>query len=255
MAPMLFHVLLSYAGENATDGDLSGYTTEDFLEIYEANHVHLNRAEVSAIVKALHDLDFFDGDKIRSWKKFNPHLANQESLLNAKRRAGKIRQRKWAQEARESIKQTAQNPSPNPAKDGEENRSVANKQTGQLWLIEKALESAPRGSPARKELLAKKKALLSKATHVNLSEPAPSPAPPARTATARKSSPGDFERAQLSAAKQLIADGSPESLAVLNEGMVLALVNAGQVLPAEVHQRFRKLLEQHEKKAGNPIPG
>lgn len=244
LAPMLFQVVMAYAGENQIDGNFEGYSNERWAEIFITNHVQVSPKQAALIHKGLQDVGLFDGQKIRSWMKFNRHLADYDSIVKAKRRAGKILQQKRAQEARQSLKKSEHSPA-----ETAQNRSENGSASKQLWLLEKALENAK--GPARKELLAKKRALLEGATGTDLSAPPP-PSSPAPRKAHKPTSPGEFERTLLKSARGLVQD-NPE---LLTEGMVRALVNAGDELPPEVRSRFRKLLEQHEKEAGNnPVPG
>ncbi|HEV2391060.1 MAG TPA: hypothetical protein VG146_01720 [Verrucomicrobiae bacterium] len=248
LAPMLFQVVMSAAAENQIDGDFASYNANRWCEIFLANHVQVTLKEASLIRVLFKDIGLFEGDKIRSWAKFNRHLADYEGIVKAKRRAGKLSAKRREQDARSALKGGRKNDeisASEPEKSASENGSASK----QLWLIEKGLEKAK--GKARRELLVKKERLLSGELGVDLSEPAPAARPPAPKA--QKETPGGWQRTLLSSARQLLAD-SPE---LLTEKMVIALANARAKFPEDVYQRFRKVLDGlAEKEAGdNPVPG
>ncbi len=245
LAPMLFQVVMAYAGENQIDGNFEGYTNQDWSEIFITNHVQVTPAQAAIIIRDFHKVGLFVDDKIRSWAKYNRHLADYEGILKAKRKAGKLSAKKRELEAKEGLKTGKISPSENDQKrdeKGGENHSDSK----QLWLIEKALESAK--GKARKELLAQKEKLLSGSLGVDLSTPAPAPAP--APAKPRKQSARSFQNALLGSARTLVQD-SPE---LLTEGMVKALVAAGEDVPEVARRKFSKLLSELGGNR-NPVPG
>lgn len=244
LAPMLFQVVMAAAAENQINGDFSNYSDARWREIFATNHIPLTQEQATLIRKNLEAVGLLEGGKIRSWMKFNRHLADYEGIVRARRQAGKISAKRREQEAKSALKNGHNSPKSsdeNPENNGSETTSPSK----QLWLIEKALETAK--GPAKKELLAQKKKLLADSTGVDLSEPAPAPAAPQPKAT--KSSPAQFQRALLNSGRTLIAD-SPD---LLTEGMVKALVAAGDELPDQVRHRFPKLLAELESR-NNPVP-
>ncbi len=249
LAPMLFQVVMAYAGENEIDGNFADYDPEDWAEIFQSNHVQVSRAEASAIVKGFEEVGLFDHGKIRSWAKYNRHFAEHEQILKAKRKAGKIWQQKRAQEAREMLergKRFSSETAPKPEKNSAGNDTASK----ELYILDQALHVAK--GRARRQLERKRQALLSRATGVDLSEPPPSPPPPAPKA--RKQAPGEFQRALVSSARQLVASDSAE---LLTEGMVKALLEAGDKVPEVARHKFPKLLAGPGDKEArdNPVPG
>ncbi|SRR6266404_190512 len=245
LAPMLFQAVMAYAGENQIDGNFDGYTKEQWAEIFASNHIAVSAPEASIIIKAFDQVGLFEDEKIRSWSKYNRHFAAHEQIIKAKRKASQMWQKKRAQQLHDSLKKTPEFPS-EPAPKPEKNGAQGGSESKQIWLIEKQLENAQ--GDERRQLLARKKELLTKATGVKRREPTPEPA----RAKTPKSSPGEFQRAYLNSARSLVAD----SPGLLTDKMVTALLDAGDPLPASVQERFRKLLEQREKEeARNPIPG
>lgn len=248
MAPMLFQTVMAYAAENQIDGDFSSYNARDWADIWAVNHVQVSTSEASIILKGFEQVGLFQDGKIRSWAKFNRHLADYEGLVKAKRKAAKVMHKKRENEARAALQNgTEAHPKidPNPEKNGVKNDSPSK----QLWLIEKALENAK--GPARKELLTQKRQLLSNSTGVDLSH---QPEPPQPASKPHKpSSPAESRRASVKAARAFLEEGNYD---LLTDKMVQDLVDAGEQLPESVRSRFRKLLEQLEKETGhNPVPG
>lgn len=247
LAPMLFQVAMAYACENQIDGNFSGYGPNDWAGIFSTNHIQVTPKQAQLIVKGFEQVGLFDDGKIRSWMKFNRHLADYEGIVRAKRKAGKLSAQKRLQEAKESLRNSKifpSEPAQNPSKTAPEKISPSR----QLWLLEKALETAK--GKARRELLEQKRRLLEGETGVDLSEPVPAPRPADKPGP--KQTPADFQRALVNAGSQLLQD-SPE---LLTEGMALALVKSGKRLPADVARRFPKAASLAEEKAGdNPVPG
>ena len=95
LSPMLFQILMAYAAENQIDGDFSGYTANDFVEIFVTNDVPVSLGQATAIRKAFDSVGLTEDGKIRSWAKFNRHFAQHEQIVKAKRRAGKLSRQKW----------------------------------------------------------------------------------------------------------------------------------------------------------------
>jgi hypothetical protein len=244
MAPMLFQATMAYAAENQIDGNFHGYTTKDWTEIFAGNNVQVTPSEASEIVKGFHEVGLFEGDKIRSWMKFNRHLADYEGIVKRKRKAAKEMHRKREQEAQSAHvdpskngEGTAPKTAPKPVQ-----KDSASKQ---LWVLDQALKGARGG--AKKALLIQREELLSQTTGVDLSQPSPSPAPsaPAAPKLSAKERQAQFERGMLAAGKACIDNGTPE---LLTEQNVIALLNHGYKLPAEVERKFRKLI------SANPVP-
>lgn len=98
LTPLLFSVVMAYASENQIDGDFSGYTDQSLREIFTNNNVDVSLSEAKIIFKNFESVGLMEDGKIRSWKKFNAHLANYEQNKKAKIKAGKIRQQQRAQE-------------------------------------------------------------------------------------------------------------------------------------------------------------
>ena len=242
-AATYFQVVMAYAGENQIDGNFAGYTTEDWCEIFAANHIHLTPSEANAIVKGFAQVGLFDNQKIRSWMKYNRHLADYEGIVKAKRLAGKLSAKKRQQEARNAL-QNPENPNGKHPQEPEKNGAENDSPRKQLWLIEKLLESAK--GKAKKELLRQKDQLIKSVTGEDNSQPAAAPAPARGPARPR----GDFQRALLKAARQAIVD---EDWHIINESMVKALHAAGERIPDQVAREFSKLIEELE--ASNPVVG
>ena len=246
LSPMLFQIVMAYAGENQIDGDFYGYSTEDWCEIFATNHVGVTASQASAIVKGFREVGLFDKDKIRSWMKYNRHLGDYEGIVKAKRKAAKMMHKKREQEARNAVKTDHSDYSKNGEKPGQK-PGEKDSPSKQLWVIDQALLKA-RGQ-ARRDLLLQKEQLLSSATGVDLSSPPPSPAPPPPPVPKKSAKQRDqeWELAYLKAGKEAIENGSPE---ILTESMVRALLKHGYKLPAEVERKFRKLF----KETDNPVP-
>src|SRR6266496_3645551 len=120
MAPMFFQILMAYAGENQIDGNFQGYASEDSLDIFDSNHVEVSASQVSAIVKGFCDVGLLENGKIRSWMKYNRHLADYDGIVRAKRLAGKLSAKKRQLEARESVKKAPET-DPKASQNGEKN--------------------------------------------------------------------------------------------------------------------------------------
>src|SRR5947208_2639254 len=198
LSPMLFQVAMAYAGENQIDGNFSEYTTDDWVEIFVTNHVQLNRAQVAALIKGFHQVGLFDGDKIRSWMKYNRHLADYEGIVKAKRKAAKMMHKKREQEARAALHNgppTVENTVSNPQKNGPK----TNPPNREVWALTKQLEQIDQqlrecsDPQERKELKARKREVRQAITGVDRrsSPPPPSPAPPQKPA---KLSPAKWEK-------------------------------------------------------------
>lgn len=212
LAPMLFQVVMAYAGENQIDGNFAGYTTDDWCEIFASNHIHLTPKEAQAIIKGFAQVGLFDHDKIRSWMKYNRHLADYENIVKAKRKAGKILQQKRALEAssslrkaHESVENSNGKHDPEPEKNGSETQSTA-EASKQLWMLNDALKDAK--GKARKELLKQKEQLLSGELGVDLSPQAP--APQKRKPT--RAEKGPSEEDLLTGAEYLVSTGQTHLL-------------------------------------------
>src|SRR5207247_6276771 len=104
MSPMLFQAVMAYAAENQIDGNFHGYTMTDWTEIFGFNGIELNPSEASAIIQGFREVGLFDDDKIRSWMKYNRHLADYEGIPRAKRQAGKLSAKRRQQEAKAAVK-------------------------------------------------------------------------------------------------------------------------------------------------------
>lgn len=251
LAPVLFQAVMAYAGENVIHGDFSGYGMERWKEIFAVNHIEVSAKEAEAIRKGFSQVGLFDGDKIRSWAKFNKHFAEHEKIKKAKEKAGKIRQQKWAQEAKDSLKRPEKSPSetaPKPEKNGSKNGD----QSRQLWFLDKAIAEAQEGSPDWKELRAQRRELLKstlpkKAAAAAGAMPAGAQGPAARP---RKISKGEADQTLLMMARQLLAN-SPD---MLEKRHFLALWAAGDDLPADVVNRFGGTVGKKEAEH-NPVPG
>src|SRR2546425_4776877 len=234
MAPMLFQVTMAYAAENQIDGNFQGYTTQDWTEIFVTNNVPVTPSQATAIVKGFREVGLFDGDKIRSWLKYNRHLGDYEGIVRRKRKAAKEMHRKREEEARERHVDPSKN-GENPTPKSVQKAAQKDSPSKQLYLVNQALETA-RGR-ARKELLIQKQQLLSAHTGVDLTPPPPSPAPPPAKPP-RKITAAEQEAEYLSMAQTTLAD-YPDGL---SERMVTALVKAGHRLPGPVKSRFRDLV-------------
>lgn len=246
LAPLLFQIVLAYAAENQLDGDFSGYSAKHWHRVFTSNNCDITEREAVVVVKAMKQVGLFDGDKIRSWSKFNWHLAEYESLRKSRRRAGKLSAKKRELYAKRSL-QNGHTDASEVAAEHKQFRSKTPPKTDspskQLWLIDKALEGA-RGK-ARRELLQQREQLLSAHTGVDLSPPAPSPAPP--PGKSAKLSPKKWEEVLVSNARQLIADGAED---VVTPEMARALVKAGVELPPSLRARYAQIAS-----GKNPVPG
>jgi hypothetical protein len=247
MAPMLFQIVMAYAGENQINGDFSGYTAKDFVGIWATNYVTVSESQARVILEGFESVGLFDKGKIRSWLKFNRHLADYDSIVRAKRLAGKLSAKKRQQEARESLKkatetvqkvaQNGENSAPKPVQKPAEKDSLSKA----LWTNKELLQTAT--GKQRKALLSQREQLIGEVTGV--SQPPPSPAPSPVKAP-RKKSAAEQEREILTMAQTTLAD-FPEGL---SENMVRVLLQAGKQLPPDVQSKFRKLL----KESDNPVP-
>lgn len=248
MAPLLFQVTMAYAAENQLDGNFAGYSIDDWIEIFAHANITVTAAEAAAILKGFHQTGLFDGDKIRSWMKFNRHLADYEGIVRAKRRAGKIMQQKRQQEARAALR-NGQPDAPNPEQNHEnkppKTAPKPDPTSRQIWLLNQQLE-ATSDPQERKQLKQQKRELLRQHTGV---EPAsPSPAPPLARSE-RKLSDKDRESQNLLLARSTLKD-YPDGL---NDSMVRALVKHNVKLPDDVRRKFQKLFVELEE-ASNPVP-
>jgi hypothetical protein len=248
LSPVLFQVTMAYAGENQIDGNFEGYDPEDWIEIFASNHVNVTLPQVREIIKAFHTVGLYDKGKLRSWMKYNRHLADYDNIVKAKRQAGKLSAKKRMQEARESLK-NGKHLDEKTEQEAPKNGSISDSVSKQIWLIKEALEQTS-DKAKRKELLAQKKRLLSQSTGVDLSAPtAPKAARSPALLDNHSPPPQDPGKALLNAARAC----DPE---LLTEKMVRALYLAGDDVPALAKRRFSKLLEQlEEKEARNPVPG
>jgi hypothetical protein len=247
LAPMLFQMAMAYAAENQLDGDFekSKYPLDRWRKIFLWQDLEISTKEAAIILEGFETVGLFDRGKIRNWMKYNRHLADYEGLVRAKRKAAKIMHEKRQRDAKAALKNGEISHSETDS-EPEKNVEKTDSASKQLWLLEKALESAK--GKARKELLAKKRELLSGTLDVDLSEPAPQ-APTPAPARPRKQDPGEFSRVALKNGRQLIADDSAE---LLTESMVRALLNAGDELPAEAQRKFPKLVAELGNR--NPVP-
>src|SRR6266576_5719081 len=116
LSPMLFQVVMAYAAENQIDGDFSGYTRDDWRLIFAGNNVDVDADQAAIIIKSFHEVGLFEKDKIRSWMRYNRHLADYEGILKAKRKAAKMMHKKWHQQAKESLNNSHGDPSKNGEK-------------------------------------------------------------------------------------------------------------------------------------------
>ena len=117
LSPMLFQVLLAFCGENQIDGDLSGYTAEDLQEIFTVNHVPgLTTKEAAAILSAFNEVGLLEDGKIRSFAKFNRHLAEHEKIRKAKRKAAAYMHKQRLMEQKAKANAQTEPTRPEPAK-------------------------------------------------------------------------------------------------------------------------------------------
>jgi hypothetical protein len=253
MAPMLFQIVMAYAGENQINGDFNGYTAKDFVGIWATNYVTVSVSDAKLIVEGFESVGLFQEGKIRSWLKFNRHLADYDSIVRAKRLAGKLSAKRRQIEARNALKkdsETAQN-GEKTAQNGEKNSEKTVQKAAQkdspskeLWMVNEGLKTA--SGKRRRELAERREQLISEVTGVSPTpppSPAPSPDKPPRKRTA-----AETEREILTMAQTTLAD-FPEGL---SESMVTALVKAGHKLPVAVKARFRDLVAKLN--ADNPVP-
>ena len=244
LAPLLFQACMAAAAENRIDGDFSGYSPERFYEIFVSNFLPVGSIKQASTIRDLFEkVGLFEGGKIRNWKRYNPHLADYPKILEARRKAGKLSAKKRELEAKAALKngshvpaETSPESSQKPLKNGSEKPSPSK----QLWLIEKALEMAT--GKRKKELLQQKRELL------GLPEPE-APAPPTAAPKPRKLNPAEADAGFLAAARETLRD-TPD---MLGPGMVKALLKAGDKLPADVAQRFSKLVGELGE-TRNPVP-
>jgi len=253
MAPMLFQVVMAYAGENQIDGDFHGYSTQDWCEIFGSNHVQVTPAEASTIIKGFHEVGLFKDQKIRSWIKYNRHLGEYESIVKAKRKAAKLMHKKRELEARDSIKTGNVEPSQNDQQSSEKpvrkpvrKSSQTDSPSKQLWLLNQAIESA-KSRKAKATLERQKAQMLQGLTGVDLDAPAVTQVHQAEQLGIK---PQDWATAVLEMGKACLRD-YPEGL---SEPMVIALLSADinpKSFPAAVQTRFAKTIERMR----NPVPG
>jgi len=238
LSPLLFQVVMAFAGENQIDGDFSTYTAEDFSEIFAVNHVPVTIGEAEKIRKAFATVGLMADGKIRSWARFNRHFAEHEKIVKAKRKAAKFMHDKRDRDQRKAASEPAKNGEQTPKKPADK----PNSSSGQLWLINQAIERA-RG-PAKKVLEQQRDKLLSGETGVDLNAPAAKQVEQASAAF--NTTPQNWGKAILQAAKVALEE-SPE---ILSEAMVEALVSAKVELPDDVSRRFRTTIERL-----NPVAG
>jgi hypothetical protein len=244
LAPTCFQIVMAYAAENQIDGNFDGYTPTDWSRIFAMNNLPFTVPEATNIVKAFREVGLFDGSKIRSWMKYNRHLADYEGIVRSKRKAGKILQQKRQQEARERHV--------DPSKNGEETAPKTvqkpvqkDSPSRQLFELNQAIEVAPTAK-AKATLKRKKIELLSAQTGVDLSmPPSRSPAPP--SAKTPNKTAEEIESEQLVMAQTTLKD-FPDAL---SDHAVTTLVKHGFKLPSAVRSRFRALLAQLQS---NPVP-
>lgn len=243
LAPMFFQAVMAYAGENQIDGNFSGYTIDDWCEIFASNHLRVEPRQASAIIKGFEQVGLFDHGKIRSWAKYNRHFAEHEQIVKWRKKGAKIMHKKREQEARDSLKNRDKSPSepaPKPEQNGHSKKEISR----DVMMLERAIAEIPEGHPQRRDLVIERKKLLGQYTGKDLKKPAPAPTP--APGKPRKPKPGDA----LMMARQALAD-APE---LLSDNAARVLIEAGE-LPKGLEGRFRKLIEEHEKKVGhNPVP-
>lgn len=260
IAPLLFQVVMAYAAENQLDGNFAGYSAQDWKRVFASNNVEVSAQEASLIIKTFKAIGLFDGDKIRSWMKFNRHLADYEGIQRAKARAAKLMHKKREQEARGAIRNGPVSPS-EPEKIPARNAAKSASKTDSFWrdkkqleLIEEQLREA-HDPEERKTLKQLRRDLQGRLTGVaRKTSPPPSPAPaPARAATARRMPQKKFDQVLLENARALIAEGQED---LVTENMVRALLRAGEALPAKLAAKFSLVVHGHEfSETSNPVPG
>jgi len=113
IAPMLFEVVMAYAAWNQHDGDFTGYSPQRFWEIFVSSLVPITLEESIIVRRVFNEVGLFDNDKIRSWIKFNRHLAEYEKIKKGKIRAAKLMHKKRERDLRESAKAPAKVPATN----------------------------------------------------------------------------------------------------------------------------------------------
>jgi hypothetical protein len=248
LAPTCFQVVMAYAAENQTDGNFEGYTPARWSQIFAANNLPFTTAEATNIVKAFREVGLFDGDKIRSWSKFNREFAHYETLTKYRQRAGKLSAKRREMEAKSALKnghaepsnpvQNGGNPAPKPAQKGAQT-------TKEIWLLNEQLKET--GDPGeRKQLERRKRELLRDSTGVKPASSSPAPSAPAAPKKSDKQLQAEWRRGLVVAGLQALEQGGED---IITESMALALVDAGHQLPPSVEAKFRKAL-----KSRNPVP-
>lgn len=242
LAPTCFQVVMAYAAENQTDGNFEGYTPARWSQIFAVNNLPFTTTEATNIVKAFREVGLFDGDKIRSWSKFNREFAHYETLTKYRQRAGKLSAKRREMEAKSALKNghvETSNGAPKPEKYPSKTDQKAGGLTKQIWLLNEQLKET--SDPAeRKALERRKRELLRETSGV---KPAPSPAPSVKNSPPRKATAAEQERTDLTIAKSMLED-YPEGL---RDYHIVTLLKSGVRLPAEVAARFPKLV-------ANPVP-
>jgi hypothetical protein len=241
MAPMLFQATMAYAAENQIDGNFEGYSPQLWAEVFSSNNIPVTPSEAALIKKEFQRTGLLDGDKIRSWSKFNREFAHYETLTKYRQRAGKLSAKKREIEARAAVKNGHVEPSkaekiPSKTAPKADEQEAIRKE---LWTNKELLQSAT--GKQKRALIAQREQLIARVTGVDITPPSsPAPPPPVKP---RKVTAADREREALVIAQSMLKDYPPG----LNIEHVRVLVAAGIELPAEVQARFSRLFK-------NPVP-
>src|SRR6266496_520816 len=99
LTPMLFQATMAYAAENQIDGNFAGYSPQLWAEVFCSNNIPVTPSEAALIKKEFQRTGLLDGDKIRSWSKFNREFAHYETLTKYRQRGAKMMHKKRELEA------------------------------------------------------------------------------------------------------------------------------------------------------------
>ena len=225
IVPMLFQMVMAYAGANQTDGNFEGYTPKDWRRVFLLNNLELPPDQVQTVIKIFHQVGLFDHGRIRSWNKFNRHLGEYEKIVRAKRLASKMAAKKRAFDAKNELElplKSAQNDEKNrsesakkPLKKREKSAQKSAQKNGaadgvsrQVWLLKQQLEmstSTQEGDAIRARI----RELTRSANNLTPAKPVKTSARPARQAQ-KASAPTEAEL--LEGAQYLVQIGKHDLL-------------------------------------------
>lgn len=236
VANFLPPVLWCYASVNQRNGNLSGYSDEDFQQIFKGKGLDLPLPTVKKLVKALRASGFIESNgQLHSYKKYNKFFPGwqQRHAIRERWRKQKEKERKEAE-----------------AKAKEEAKSKTNGNgkhltpTQRLYAVNQQLESAQ--GEERKKLLKLRKQIQTEITGIEKDKPQSRQEHPA----APEQSQEEIDREFLKAARAVLKE-TPDGI---TPRMFFALHDAGDHLSPAIKKKFASALERRGE-ARNPVPG